>query len=297
MVFATVLGMNPMTIELILRYLAKAGLVPHGQVGKRSAHYFAVHFKNLILALAGAQPLDAVEAVQILNDLRCNTNALLRMNSGSVAPVERGMSFGDWIVQEIEARIVTVEADRIVIDPEDDLFLEDHRIGMSLAPARAWNMRPYKTSDINSSSNMHHFDHFAPVNWRSETRKEMPVLTRQTIFSVELLIAAGALLADTLAAQVATSIPDPAPGRAGEGDDATPETTKAAGPGSHDGPQLEHPATQTRRHALLNKAQPIASQGRKQSCPDGAVSKLRGFYPSAAKDHYNGTLWTDTASP
>jgi hypothetical protein len=303
LVFATVLGVNPMTVELILRYLAKAGLVPQGLPGHRSVHYLAVHLKNLILALAAYLPSEAVEAVRVLNDLSCNTNALLNMTTpGEAAPVERGLLFGDWIIQEIEARVIAVEADHIVIDPEEPPFLDARQICMSVKPARAWNMRPNKPSDVKSSFDRYHFDHFASANWRAEIGKGAPVLSRQTTFTVELLIAAGDLLADTLAAQATTPIPDPVPGRTGEGD-ATPETTKAAGPGSHDGLQLEHPASRTRKRRPLNKAQLIASQGSKQlslaTANDHSGDRVRGAGSSTqtSKGAHHGTAWTDAASP
>jgi len=296
MVFATVLGINPMTVELTLRYLAKAGLVPQGLPGRRSAHYFAAHLKNLILALAAYLPSEAVKAVKALNTLSCRTNALANsLTSDKSAAVEKGILFGDWIVQEIEARVVRVEADYVDLTPKKEAYRVQREIRMVVNPPSAANWRPNNPDDVKGSTDWYHVDIFYEEGGQA-VMAPRPVLSRQTNFTVELLIAAGSLLADTLAAQAATPIPDPAPGRAGEGDNAVPETMKAAGPGSHDG-LLDTPATRTRRQRPLNKAQPNASQGRKQSCADDAVSELRGSYPPAAKDHHNGTLWTDAAPP
>lgn len=286
---AAVTGLNPMTVELILRYLGKAGLVPKGLPGRRSAHYTIVHLKNLILALATYLPSDAVDAVQKLNDLPCDTNALLNLGTSHL-DVPRGTLFGEWIVQQIEARVGRMEraltADEQQLPPRQRL---GRRITMSVSPPTASVMQPVYDSGTVS----YHIDSFEN---KEAAKGSIPVLSRQAAFTDELLDAVAGLLADTPAAQAATPIPDLAPGRAGEGDDAIPETTKAAGPGSHDG-LLDTPATQTRRQRPLNKAQPIASQGRKQSCPDGAVSELRGSYLHATKDRHNGTLWTDAASP
>lgn len=112
---AAVTGMNPMTVELILRYLAKAGLVPRGSPGKRSEHYSDEHLKNLVLALAAYQPNNAVNAVQLLAELRCNTNDLLYPHTFP-SRVPKGTLFGDWITQEIRARVTRCEADYIVFD-------------------------------------------------------------------------------------------------------------------------------------------------------------------------------------
>ncbi len=293
MVFATVLGINPMTVELILRYLAKAGFVPQGLPGRRSAHYLAEHLKNLILALAAYLPSDAEAAVRTLNDLPCCTNDLSNLvTSDKSAVVKRDTLFGDWIVQEIEARVVRVEADHTDLTPKKEAYRVQREIRMALNPPSASNWQPNDPNDVRTESDHYHIDFFYEKGGKA-LEAPRPVLSRQTAFTVELLIAAGSLLADTLAAQAVTSIPDPAPGRAGEGD-ATPETMKAAGPGSHDG-LLDTPATRTRRQRPLNKAQPIASQGRKQSCAGGAVSELRGSYPPAAKDYHDGTLRTDAA--
>jgi len=289
LIIAAVTGLNPMTVELILRYLGKAGLVPKGLPGRRSAHYTAVHLKNLILALAAYQPSDAVDAVQKLNDLCCDTNALANFGLSHL-DIPRGTLFGDWIIQEIESRVSRVE--RVLTADEQQLpprLRQGRRITMSVSPPTVTVMQP--VYDLGTVS--YHLDSFGA---KEAAVGSEPVLNRQATFIDELLNAAADLLSDTPAAQAATPIPDPVPGRTGEGD-ATPETTKAAGSGNHDGLLLEHPATQTRRRALLNKAQPTASQGRKQSCPDGAVSELRGSYPLAAKDHHNGTLWTDAAPP
>jgi len=295
LVFSTVLGINPMTVELILRYLAKAGFVPQGLPGRRSAHYTAEHLKNLILALAAYLPSDAEAAVRTLNDLSCHTNDLSNLvTSDNSAVVKRGTLFGDWIVQEIEARVARIDGDLADLVSEKASFQIQREIRMVLNPPSASNWQPNDPNDIKTSSDWYHIDFFYEKGSRS-LEAPRPVLSRQTAFTVELLIAAGELLADTLAMQAATSIPDPVPGRTGEGD-AIPETMKAAGSGNHDG-LLDTPATRTRRQRSVNKAQPTASQGRKQSCADDAVSELRGSYPPAAKDHYNGTLWTDAASP
>lgn len=285
-----------MTVELILRYLAKAGFVPQGLPGRRSAHYTAEHLKNLILALAAYLPSDAAAAVRTLNGLRCITNDLLNsLTSDKPAVVKKGTLFGDWIVQEIEARVVRVEADYVDLTPKKEAYRVQREIRMVLNPPSASNWRPNSLNDVKTRLDFYHIDAFYEEGGKA-LEAPRPVLSRQTAFTIELLIAAGDLLADTLATQAATSIPDPVPGRTGEGD-ATPETTKAAGSGNHDGPLLEHPATQTRRRRPLNKAQPIASQGRKQSCPDGAVSELRGPCHPASKEQHNGTLWTDAAPP
>lgn len=289
---AAVTGLNPMTVELILRYLGKGGLVPKGLPGRRSAHYELVHLKNLILALAAYMPSDAVEAVQKLNDLRCLTNALANFNSSSeTLTISRGVLFGDWIMAEIEARASRTKPELTAAEQKIPPQLRRGRTTtMSILPQSAFISWPVYGPD---DTVHYHTEYFGLENISDHP---MAVLRRGTTFTDELLDAAGDLLADTLATQAATSIPDPVPGRTGKGD-ATPETTKAAGSGNHDGLLFEHPATQTRRRRPLNKAQPIASQGRKQSRPDGAVSELRGSYPPAAKDHYNGTLWTDAAPP
>lgn len=282
-----------MTVELVLRYLGKAGLVPKGLPGQRSAPYELVHLKNLLLGLAAYQPSEAVEAVQKLNDLPCRTNALVNLAfSSETRAISRGLLFGDWIKAEIEARVSKSKRELTLAEQELPPHLRVGRtININISKPSVFTSCPVYGAD---NTVQYYSDYFVLENTSDQP---MPALSRATTFTDELLNAAGELLADTLAKQAVLSIPDPTPGRAGEGDDATPDTTKAAGPGSHDGPQLELPASRTRRQRPLNKAQPIASQGRKQSCPDGAVSELRGSYIPAAKDHHNGTLWTDAASP
>lgn len=292
--FATVLGMNPMTVEVILRYLAKAEMVPKGLPGRRSDHYTAIHLKNLILALAAYQPSDVVDAVQKLNSLCCHTNRLMSLGLSHL-DIPGGTLFGDWIIQEIKARVSRGEhvltSDEQEVDPR---LRRGRRIIMSVSPPTATVVQPV----YNNETIAYHQDSFGA---KEAAKSPMPVLTREVTFTDELLNTAGDLLADTLEWQATLPTSSPSPGRTG-GNNATPETTKAAGSGNHDG-LLDTPASRTRRRRPLNKAQPIASQGSKQ-LPSATASGhsgdcVRGLGPSThtLKVAHNGTTRIDAASP
>ena len=282
MAFATVLGINPMTVELILRYLTKAGFVPQGRVGHSSPHYLAVHLKNLILALAAYLPSEAVEAVRILNDLPRRPpvrNALLPSSEEYAfkSSVEEGVFFGHWIEEQIIKRSHWVEDEyNPMSDDTAALLYQNHHVSMMVEPAYVMSVAPC------FDGGGFFYDIFENSKDKVSESKKHPVLIRDTRFTVELLITAGKLLADTLAKQASTPNPDPVPGRTGEGD-ATLETIKAAGPGSHDG-LLDTPASQTRRQRPSNKAQPKTSQGGRQSPPllsaDHARGRVRDAGPS-----------------
>ena len=275
-----------MTVELILRYLAKARLIPQGLPGKRSVDWFAPEIKNLILALAAYQPSDAVNAVLALNNLPCDTNDLLNLSSGGesrlMSGVKKGTLFGDWIVEQIEKRSHWIEDEYNPISEERAARLfQEHCVSMTVEPPGVWAVTPYSSDSIKTHF---YYDVFQKPENRDYRLRKYPVLFRETRFTVELLIAAGRLLADTLAKQPGPSTPDPVPGRTGEGDDATPDTMKAAGSGNHDGP-LDTPAsrtkTRTRRRRSLNKAQLTAQQEGKQLLLAVPASRERGHVRDA----------------
>jgi hypothetical protein len=76
--FAAVSGLLPSTLDRMLRPLRDAGLVPKGAKGRgqRHGHFEPPHLANLIMALAGMQPSDAAEAVNLLRPLVPANSAL-----------------------------------------------------------------------------------------------------------------------------------------------------------------------------------------------------------------------------
>lgn len=283
---AFVAGLNPMTIELTLRYLAKAGFVPRGQPGKRSEHYSDEHLKNLILAFAGHQPVDAVKAVYLLNELRCSPYPHLD-RATSPSGISCGVFFGEWLKQEIRSASKLKKA--AIASCDLDTFTA-REIGMTVNPPSAFN-------SCRANKLITKYDYFFP----DETLSEDPLFARPLIFKAEFLVAVGELLSDASGVQITPLIPDPAPGSAGEGD-ATSETMKASGTGIHEGLQSHQPATRAypalAQTAHSSKAHSNAQEGGKQSPPAFKASRVAGSSsPDNLKDSVHGTYWIDQAPP
>lgn len=137
---AVVLDMNPMTLELILRYLAKRRLVPQGRRGHRSEHYTAEHLKNVLLAVSAFQPIDAADAVETLDDLRTGWLELaLPLPPGAypdepdpdLYDIEPGTAFGDWMVQRITAWLSPTPE---MLESVDKDYYKGFAIRISMSP-------------------------------------------------------------------------------------------------------------------------------------------------------------------
>ena len=253
--FIASLRLNPMSEELRLRYLAKAGLIPLGLPGQRAAEWSAEQIKNRLLSTAGPWPSEAVEAVRILNDLPSTPYERLNHDEHPLASrIKKGVLFGDWVMEDIEKRSRWIEPEYDPISDERAARLyQTHYVSMTLDPPLVEVAAP--NFDRPGTSFL---DRFGGSG--DEPRlPTYPVLYRETRFDVRLLIMAGQLLVK----QPRTSTPKPAPGRAGEGGDATPGTTRATGSGNHSGP-VDTPAPRTRRRRPLNKAQPTTAPDGKQ---------------------------------
>ena len=259
-------GYKPLAIEVRLRFLTQAGLVPSVSRGQRSPHYTAEHLKNVILGLVSELPSDAAEAVRVLNDLPCSTNALANVGDYSgVAAVQQGMTLGDYLIQEIKAPNGGVTADYMVVDPEVAPFVEPRQINLSLRPPRAVNIRHVIGQDRRPVLNSFHIETFGRSDPNAHIGQNTLPFYRQVFISNELLVVAHKLLAHTLAVQAAASKPKPTPARAGE-DNASLKNSEAAGPASHDG-LSDTLATNTHRRQSLSKTDPISSRGGRQSPP------------------------------
>ena len=269
--FITSLRLNPMTEELRLRYLAKAGLIPLGLPGRRAPEWSRRDLKNRLLATPAHLPSEAVEAVRILNDLPSTPNERLNHDEHRLASsVKKGVTFGDWVMEEIEKRSRWIEPEYDPIsDAEAARLYQEHYVSMTLDPPLVTVVAPNfdrpDTSFLDTFGGSGDEPHLPTY----------PVLSRETRFDVRLLIMAGQLLLK----QPRTSTPEPAPGRAGEGGDATPGTTRATGSGNHGGP-VDTPAPRTRRRRPSNKAQPTTAPDGKQLplglAAEGFGERVRG---------------------
>ena len=260
-----------------MRALSDVGMVPKGGPGgrKRSAHFEAIHLANVILALAGAQPSDGPSAVATFSELRS---------------LDTSEKYGDWLAAEITYRATAEGAALIRADIafRNEYGVTKRDMTMSDNPPSAW------ISELRDDGTRRELRSFRPADRKSSSPE--PSMRRMTTIKLDLLKVAGELLADTLSRQSTTTIsPDLAPGRAGEGD-VTPETTKAAGPGSHNGLRSEQPAlAQTES---LNKAKVIALQAGEQSAPSATACQLQVHHqPVTARTRSHGTPRTITASP
>ena len=131
-------------------------------------------------------------------------------------------------------------------------------------------------------------------------RTNLPSETSNKLYRTQVIIGRDELIAFAQLASKAedddlnTSSEVP-PGSGAEGN-ATPETTKPAGTGIHDGLQDEPPAT--KQTADPHKSQSAIGKARKQSLPKPVVFRLQAHSPPATeRTRHHGAHWTDAASP
>ncbi len=275
--FAGSVGAKPMTVERQNRSLLDGGLLRRGSPGK-ALHYNPMEYAYLVLAQAAGQPGDAADIARTLANL-CADN---------------GQSLLDWIVAEIELA-ATPEGqnalrDEIEIGYQRRVPTRELTVSVTGSVADAWISIRNQTE---TKRDLHSF--------RVADRELIPVRPRSvrtlTTIRMDLILVAGELLADTPALPK-TLIPLPTPGRDGEGD-ATPETTKAAGPGSHNGLLSGQPALNAQTEPL-EKAKSNDRQGSKQSAfgPIGGESQVRHQTTTCRSSrHVVDPNWTDAASP
>ena len=262
--FAERTGLRPNTFEVLLRLTREAGYTPKGISGGRgkAAHFDATHLKNLVLACAGYQPSDGVAAIEALDGL---------IKSGSDLQV----SLGDWLKAQIE-HIATKEGEAEV----RQLLLERGatqsplpELAMCVSPPSAWYYDVVTQAEGAFTAQVS----FRELKDDPSLSPPAHSLRRTTTITLNLLLTAGELLADTLERQRAKSAPDPfSNGSVREIHD--PEGTKAAGPGSHDGLPLKQSAlaTNTPRTAPRKKA-PSAQSDRSKKTGSGSASReMRG---------------------
>ena len=168
-------------------------------------------------------------------------------------------------------------------------------ITLCAAPAYAW------ISSLDEKGNSRRIRNFRSAISEPVGGPRLRSARRLTTINLDLILVAGQLLADTLArSPVPTLIPDVSPGSGAEGN-ATPETTKAAGPGSHNGLQRDVSGL-AHQTAPLNKEQSNAGEGGGQPFSKPAVreSRTRQLARPPTNSHRsatNGPHWHDTASP
>ena len=290
------MGINPMTVERILRILGAEKLTPPGTVGRRTADFNVVALAHVILAFGAVQPADAADAVRRLSQLRSSPNLLATIGNAE-QPGDQLLI--EWICAMIEKLADTDYAAKMLAEHGSSSFYERLVLNMNVADRAvyiSWNVKA--KSEQRSLWFVAREQGLVPEEQRH----------RRVSVSIDIhvLAAAGRLLADTLARQP-TLIPKPAPGSAGKGD-AYPEKMKATGPGSHGGLH-EYPApnkAQATLHDLERiedslpeqeaSNQPLAalSGPGSRGCNRGAI-RHRVQPPSRSMDI--GTYWTDAASP
>ena len=279
-------GMSPMTLERQFRVLGAEGRIPRGGPGRRTAEFDDSDLANVVLSLGATQPSEAGRAVRVLSGLYSSTNALVRADDDGI-PLNR------W-VRTLINRLADPDAEADFIakcsGPE-----WDHTLSLTVnldEPAAVVRM-PRAVSKA-AHKNVGYIN-FHPPGWpfppeRSKCHRRIEVSIDFPVF-----LAAGRLLAGTIARRP-KSIPNPAPGRAGEGD-TNPETSEAAGSGNHSGLTVER-STQSARTEPLNKVQSTASTGSKQLPHVSACSVVRDRAPfSRTRTDHHGAYQTDTATP
>ncbi len=244
-------GSNPSTVARQNRALADDGLVTKGQVGGagKSAHYDDPSLTHLILAQAAALPSEAPAVVRVLAGLVSDTDERL----------------ADWLAAKIRQAATPEGAATLraeIAKNQRDITEWD----LTLVPSTPLAWTSTRSADGTSR---------VICQFHAKDRELFPTSPRNsvrhmtTIFP-ELILVAGELLADGLARRLPPLIPDPSPGRDGEG--ATPETTKASGTGIHGGLQSQQPAPEA-QIAHTHKAQSAIGKGSKQRLPHPAAPR------------------------
>lgn len=184
---AAVSGFLPSTLDRMLRSLRAAELVPIGEPGRgqRSGQYEPQHLANVLLAFAGHQPSDAVDAATDLGAMRyAQTNP-----EGAPPPPNPDATLGEAVAEAIReaARFVEAQARQ-----ESRTFVPKVPAWISLSLSGARNALVKWRAPAHGPSRD---DLYIPTG--AYTTND--VVVRETTISQHLVYAAGDLWADTLA--------------------------------------------------------------------------------------------------
>ena len=270
-----------MTMERLLRALSDAGFLRKGSAGRR-LHFIAHEIAHILLGQAAGSPSDAPNIVRVLAELRADDN---------------GERLVDWLTSEIKWA-ATPEGAAVI---RSEMTLWDDKGVVARDLTLCAGPSPYAwISTRRADASGRDLRSFHPAD-RPLISGPAPIVRHMTTIGLGLILVAGELFADTLARRPApTLIPDPAPGSAGEGN-TSPETTKAAGPGSPNGLQSELSAL-ARRTAPFDKVQSNAGEGGGQPHLSPPARESRTSQPvrppiNSHRSAAHGPHWNDAAAP
>lgn len=268
--FAAAMGTKPMTVERQNRFLLEGGFLRKGRAGV-SLHYSAHELAHLILAQAAGMPSDVPHVVRTLADLHN----------------KEGQSLVESVTEIIE-NAATPEGRRALVE----VIAADRDSG-------TWRLGMYAGSGpfawIGAGQNLSDTIQFSPVNEslnESLLDFEPPVVRHLTMVTPGLFLVAANLLANSPARlSHEIPLPEPSPGRDGEGS-ATPEKTKASGTGIHEGLHVGQPAlgksADSTQELVQSTLQPASGQS--PSSPDRPGSQVRHLpdQPAHGRTRHHG---------
>jgi hypothetical protein len=300
---ADLMGMSHRANQYLTRLLREDGgdLWPAIGTGRRGGVTLEHLINNLIANYcAPGQPSDGPRAVRDFHLLRpWSTRSRVRAPSpNALIPADfwkesfeqpfEGETLFNFLCLQIR-REVFITHNRLGADPKISplihIFLRSP--GWPMEARVIW----HTPGDPNQGQTTHTYridpELLPDLNIKTNVRPKpalLQVVIGATEFAAIATVAAKVEEFDTL------KINPRAPSGRGVAGDAGPETTKAAGPGSHDSLQSEQPAPVSSRspqrapNRPLDKDEPNAPQGRKQSAPRLAAYGLQaGYQPVTAR--------------
>ncbi len=284
------MGVNPMTMERILRVLGIARLIPSEGRGKRSGEFGAVALKNIILGAMAPSPGEAGEAVMALDGLIFRPNALMHSGQPHVHGTPVGTTLGVYVQSLIERLSDLDVGVAMMNDGASHHYDQPLEIIAEFRPASAYVSRRRQGRDERI------LEIFTPPE--STVEEKQPGMQHGSKMRLSVLVTAGKLLHHTLSKQ-GTLITESSPGR-DETETAALETTKAFGTGIHEGLLSDVPATRAYpalAPAVALQAQSATKEGSKQSASRPMAPESRVRQPRTSRSAHHGSHWTDTASP
>jgi hypothetical protein len=256
---ANPLGNTENGMELILRDLTLAGMVPTVGRGKRAPHYDVVHIKNVLLGASGSLPSRAADAVQALDNLVAKPANALHSNREVPRSITLGMSFGQWMIEQIEELAADkLRRDRIMMGTPLDLL--SFRVSMS----------PTTPEVVVAEFEQGVGDAFAMFAPKAKRHTDTVFHTRRTVeIDIFVLAVAAELLADSWAKSTLTPTSGTPP-QGGNAGDAAPKKKKAAEPASSNGLRLLGTTRHCVKTALLDKVQSMEKEGTGQPFSAGS---------------------------
>jgi hypothetical protein len=312
---ADLMGMSHRANQYLTRLLREAGgdLWPAIGTGRRGGVTLEHLINNLIANYcAPGQPSDGPRAVRDFHLLRpWSTRSRVRTPSpNALIPADfwkesfeqpfEGETLFDFLCQQVAREVLIDRVQRVDdLSPLIHIFLRSQ--GRPMEARVIW----YTLGDPDQGQTIRTYridpEMLSDLDIKTNVRPK-PALLQVAIGAAEFAAIA------TVAAKVeefdTLEINPRAPSGRGVAGDAGPETTKAAGPGSHDSLQSEQPAPVSSRsprrapNRPLDKDESNAPPGRRQSASRLAAYGLQaGYQPVTARSRRHGASRTDAASP